>query len=107
MLCIILYLKQYQRNIQTQPISKGARDSTLVEFKLASNSKLKSNLKHQVEIYEKANQTHKSIKVIMCFSLLEMQKVGKALKDLGLENREDIILIDASRDNKDSASNVR
>lgn len=88
-------------------ISKGARDSTLVEFKLASNSKLKSNLKHQVEIYEKVNQTHKSIKVIMCFSLLEMQKVEKTLKDLGLENREDIILIDASRDNKDSASNVR
>ena len=79
----------------------------MVEFKLASNSKLKLNLKHQVEIYEKANQTHKSIKVIMCFSLLEMQKVEKALKDLGLENREDIILIDASRDNKDSASNVR
>ena len=43
----------------------------------------------------------------MLISLLEMQKVGKALKDLGLENREDIILIDASRDNKDSASNVR
>lgn len=37
-------------------ISKGAKDKTLIEFKLASNSKLKQNLENQVEIYEKAKQ---------------------------------------------------
>ncbi|TON37876.1 hypothetical protein CGH57_24740, partial [Vibrio parahaemolyticus] len=36
-------------------ISRGNRDKTLVEFKLASNSKLKQNLKNQVQVYEAAN----------------------------------------------------
>ncbi|MEA1992596.1 MAG: hypothetical protein U9N58_10480, partial [Thermodesulfobacteriota bacterium] len=44
-------------------ISRGSKDSTLIEFKLASNSKLKQNLAKQVQVYEKANQTKKSIKV--------------------------------------------
>ena len=86
-------------------ISKGAKNSTLVEFKLASNSKLKQNLEHQVEVYEKANQTEKSIKVILYFSEAEKRKVKKILKDLGLNTAENIILIDAST--KASASNVR
>lgn len=34
-------------------ISKGSKDTTLVEFKLASNSKLKNNLAKQVDIYKK------------------------------------------------------
>lgn len=46
-------------------ISRGSKDSTLVEFKLASNSKLKQNLSKQVEVYKNANQTKKSIKVIL------------------------------------------
>ncbi|HCD7096436.1 TPA: hypothetical protein NDY26_005109, partial [Enterobacter hormaechei] len=45
-------------------ISRGSKDKTLVEFKLASNSKLKQNLANQVKIYESANETKKSIKVI-------------------------------------------
>lgn len=45
-------------------ISRGSKDSTLVEFKLASNSKLKQNLAKQVEVYKEANQTNKSIKVV-------------------------------------------
>jgi len=48
-------------------ISKGASDKTLVEFKLASNTKLPQNLKNQVEIYKKAHDTDKSIKVILFF----------------------------------------
>ena len=38
-------------------VSKGSKDTTLVEFKLASNTKLKKNLENQVEIYKKANCT--------------------------------------------------
>ena len=37
-------------------VSKGALDRTIIEFKLASNRKLKQNLENQVEIYKKANK---------------------------------------------------
>jgi len=86
-------------------VSKGSKDKTLIEFKLASNSKLKQNLVKQVEVYEKANNTDKSIKVILYFDGLEYQKVVKTLKELKLENKSNIILIDAGR--KISASNVK
>jgi len=86
-------------------ISKGAKDKTLIEFKLASNSKIKQNLAKQVEIYEKANNTKKSIKVILYFDVTEFNKVQKILKELGLDKSENIILIDAGR--KISASNVK
>ncbi len=88
-------------------ISRGSKDSTLVEFKLASNSKLKQNLENQVEVYKAANQTKKSIKVIMCFSDAEMLKTSSVLNELGLSGKEDVVVIDASHDNKISASNVR
>lgn len=88
-------------------ISKGAVDKTLVEFKLASNSKLKQNLKHQVEVYEAANNTTKSIKAILYFTETEFDKIQKILKELGLSNRREIILIDARADDKPSASNVK
>ena len=86
-------------------ISKGAKDKTVVEFKLASNSKLKQNLAKQVEIYKVANNTNKSIKVILYFDGVEYRKVFKTLKELKLENDKSIILIDAGR--KTSASNVK
>jgi hypothetical protein len=86
-------------------VSKGSKDKTLIEFKLASNSKLKQNLEKQVEIYEKANNTQNSIKVILYFDDSEFRKVTKALKELKLDNKPNIILIDAGR--KISASNVK
>lgn len=86
--------------------SKTSVDKSLIEFKLASNSKLKQNLKNQVEIYEKANDTNKSIKAILYFTDKEEERVNKILKELGLENKENVILIDA-RKNKVSASNVK
>jgi hypothetical protein len=86
-------------------ISKGSKDKTLVEFKLASNSKLKQNLAKQVEIYEVANSTKKSIKAILYFDNSEFKKVTKILKELKAENSLSIILIDAGR--KSSASNVK
>ncbi len=87
-------------------VSDGSKDKTLIEFKLASNSKLKMNLAHQVEVYEKANLTKKSIKVILYFSDSEFIKVTKILKELNLNHSENIVLIDACADNKISGSNV-
>lgn len=86
-------------------ISKGSKDKTLIEFKLASNSKLKQNLDKQVEVYEKANSTTKSIKVILYFDASEYNKVMSVLKELKLDKSPNVILIDAGR--KISASNVK
>ena len=86
-------------------VSFGSSDKTLVEFKLAKNTKLKQNLMNQVKIYEQANETNQSMKVILYFSELEYNLVLKILKELNLENNENIILIDACN-NKISASNV-
>lgn len=88
-------------------ISRGSKDSTLVEFKLASNAKLKQNLQKQVDIYKKANRTDRAIKVIMCFSEAEMEKTIRILNDLELSGNPDIVLIDADRTNKPSASTAR
>jgi hypothetical protein len=88
-------------------ISKGSYDKTLVEFKLANNTKLKNNLAKQVGIYKAANQSNDSIKVILFFSYSELTKLQKILKELHLENNKNIILIDARDDNKQSASNVK
>lgn len=86
--------------------SNGSKDKTLVEFKLASNSKIKKNLKNQVEVYKKANNTKKSIKVILYYTEKELEKVTRILKELELVDDRSIILIDARNDNKPSASNA-
>lgn len=88
-------------------VSYGNRDKTLVEFKLASNSKMKQNLENQLEVYKKANETEKGLKVILFFSAEEHAKTITILKDLELDKDENVILIDARRDNKVSASNVK
>jgi hypothetical protein len=87
-------------------ISRGAGDKTLVEFKLASNKKLEANLTHQVKVYEKANETERSIKVIVFFSAEEKEKVARILKRLGMTEHPGVVLIDARRDNKPSASTI-
>jgi hypothetical protein len=88
-------------------ISHGAFDKTLVEFKLASNSKLAQNLQKQVEIYKKAHDTDKAIKVIIFFSAREELHVRKMLKAMGLADEKYIVLIDARNDNKPSASKAK
>jgi hypothetical protein len=85
-------------------ISRGRFDKSLVEFKLAKNSALARNLKHQAEIYQKASDAQNALKVIVFFTSEEREKVTAILKDLGLEDNADIILIDARGDNKPSAS---
>jgi len=85
-------------------ISRGARDKSLVEFKLASNSRLKQNLEKQVEIYKQAHDIDKAIKVILFFTLEDEMKIKKALSDLGLSGEKYVVLIDARNDNKPSSS---
>ena len=85
-------------------ISSGAKDKTLVEFKLAKNSQLKRNLEKQTAIYEKASDAKRSIKVIVYFSENEHDKVLRILKELGLTKSNDVILINARNDDKPSGS---
>lgn len=85
-------------------ISKGSKDKSVAEFKLASNSKLEENLLKQAEIYKIASQAQKIIKIILCFTKQEQEKVNKILKKYGWTNEESIIVIDARKDNKPSAS---
>ena len=85
-------------------VSFGAGDKSLIEFKLASNKALKRNLEKQVAIYEAANRTWTSVKVIVIYTPAEQRKVEKVLRELSLTGAESIVLIDARRDNKPSAS---
>ena len=85
-------------------VSRGAKDCTLVEFKLASNSQLKRNLMNQVAIYEKANKATQSFKVILYFSATDEARVRRILKQIDATPGAGIILIDARRDTKKAAS---
>ena len=85
-------------------VSRGAADKSLVECKLASNTKLKQNLQHQSAIYERASNATRSLKVILYFTTEELEKVNTIRRELGMENDPSIVLIDARRDNKPSAS---
>lgn len=87
-------------------VSMGDSDKTLVEFKLAKNTRLKQNLKNQVKVYEAANNTNQSLKVIIYFTDKEKESVLNILKELNLQNDDNIILIDACG-NKPSGSNVK
>ena len=85
-------------------ISLGSTAKTLVEFKLASNTQLRRNLENQVKVYEIANNTQSSITVIMFFNDTELAKIQKILRDLEMTTMKNIVVIDASSDNKPSAS---
>ena len=85
-------------------VSFGPGDKSLIEFKLASNSQLKRNLENQIALYEAANRTRTSVKVIVIYTAADQAKVDRILRELKLENEESIVLIDARSDNKASAS---
>ena len=87
-------------------VSRGAADKSVVEFKLAGNSKLKQNLANQIAIYQKGSDAKRGLKVITYFTAEEREKVDRILKELDISESEDIILIDARKDNKPSASNA-
>jgi hypothetical protein len=85
-------------------VSRGAMDKGLVEMKLASNTALKKNLEHQLEIYKKASDGKYGYKVIIYFTSEELAKVRNILRELDIEKSPWVILIDAREDNKLSAS---
>lgn len=86
-------------------VSKGAFDKTLVEFKLASNTRLKQNLQNQTHVYEAASDaTYPSLKVIVYFTAAELERVERILKEVDMVNDPSVILIDARADNKPSGS---
>lgn len=85
-------------------VSAGSVDKSLIEFKLGSNRSLKRNLQNQVAIYEAANRTRSSVKVIVYYTEQDEARVKSILKDLGLDGEESIVLIDARADNKPSGS---
>ena len=87
-------------------ISHGSKDATLVEFKLARNSKLRKNLENQVEIYQRASDANRAITVIFCFTSDEQAKVRRLLEELALNDNPDIVMINARDDDKLSASTV-
>jgi len=85
-------------------ISRGSKDKTLVEFKLASNPQLRRNLENQLHIYKKASDASIGYSVIIYFTAAELDKVERMLKQLDLVGNKHIILIDARQDNKPSGS---
>jgi hypothetical protein len=85
-------------------ISRGAKDKTLVEMKLAKNTGLERNLERQLPIYQAASDARNGIKVIIYFSDTEKLRVEGILRKLKLDGHKDIVLIDARADNKPSGS---
>lgn len=88
-------------------ISMGL-DKSLIEFKLAKSSSLERNLNKQVEVYEAANRTKKSVVVVICFTAADQAKVKRVVKKLGLDKPDarPLVAVDARSDNKKSASKV-
>lgn len=84
-----------------------SREKTLVEMKLAKNTKLEQNLAKQAEIYQAASDAKQAIKAIIYFTESEFERVKSILKKLGLEGNRDVVLIDARRDNKPSGSKAK
>jgi hypothetical protein len=85
-------------------VSYGSGDKSLIEFKLASNTSLKRNLEKQVAIYEAANRARRSVKVIICYTAPDQERVTKILGELKLTAEPSIVVIDARSDNKPSGS---
>jgi hypothetical protein len=85
-------------------VSMGSKDKTLVEFKLASNSQLKRNLKNQASVYQKASDAKRTIKVIVYFTAAEKRRVDGILRELKLIDDSEAVLVDARKDNKPSGS---
>ncbi len=85
-------------------VSRGSKDKSLVEFKLAKNTSLERNLEKQVEIYKAASDAKHGIKAIVFFSRQEELRVRAILTKLKLTGDKDIVLIDARADNKPSGS---
>lgn len=88
-------------------ISRGAPDKALIEFKLAKSSSLKRNLRNQVAIYERANGTEDSVKIIIGYTADDLARAAGIVQELGLDkgiHANRVVIVDARSDNKPSAS---
>jgi hypothetical protein len=85
-------------------MSRGAKDKTLIEMKLAKNTGLERNLERQLPIYQAASDAKNGIKTIIFFSAEEKARVEGILDKLGILGHRDVVLIDARNDNKPSGS---
>lgn len=85
-------------------VARGAKDKTIVEMKLASNTALKRNLEKQAPSYQRASNAKSAVKIIIFFNDGERGRVLTILKELKMQEDQSIILIDARRDNKPSGS---
>lgn len=85
-------------------VSEGSRDKSLIEFKLARNTKLEQNLRNQLGVYQAANRGARGVKVIIFYTEAEELRLKRVLQRLGLEDDEAVVLIDARPDNKPSGS---
>lgn len=88
-------------------ISRGAGDKTIIETKLAKNSRLEQNLAKQASLYQAASDARHAVKVILFFTRDEQVRCERILKKLGLTGSRDVVLIDARSDNKPSGSRAR
>jgi hypothetical protein len=85
-------------------VSRGAKDKTIIEMKLAKNTALRRNLKHQANIYKAASGAKAAIKCIMFFSPEERDRLEALLNELDLRSCPDVVVIDARNDNKPPGS---
>jgi hypothetical protein len=85
-------------------ISRGAKDKSLVEMKLASNTQLERNLKKQTDVYQRASDASRTVKIIIYFSAEQKRRVDRILKALKASDEPSIVVIDARSDNKPSGS---
>ncbi len=73
--------------------SFGKGDSSLIEFKLANNTKLKQNLERQIAVYEAANKTHSSVKVIVFYTSVEEDRVRRIRCPNRLSERQQAVWV--------------
>lgn len=86
-------------------LSFGNINTCNIEFKLASNSKLK-NVFAQVEQYGILHNVKESIIVVFSFNDNEMRK-AKELQLEGVNKNIDVVIVDCNKENKVSASNAK
>ena len=87
-------------------VSMGSNDKIGLEFKLASNAKLRQNLQNQGVIYQQDSNLRHVVKVIFYFDSDELRRVNGILKELKKQaDDNEIFLIDCRK--KESASNVK
>ena len=85
-------------------VSLGRDNSTIIEYKLASNPKI-NNVFSQVKKYRDSHDTSsKSIIVIFCFNANEIEK-GCKIKNKADHELYEVVLIDCDSKTKKSASN--